>query len=323
MKELSGILAILLPVLMGISCADNKDGRDYRKDMRDFVENISIYSRFFYSDFLVIPQNGVEIITLNGRADGPIAESYISRINGVAQEDLFFGYNADNVLTPVSERNYLIGFLDRVKTQDKIVWVIDYCSSPANVDSAYQWNFRKNYVSFAAPSRELDVIPAYPANPFRFDSASVKNIRSAKNLLFLINSELYPAKSVYLDALDACKYDALVIDLFYKDTALTTADLNRIRYKPSPSVPRIVLCYMSVGEAENYRYYWRPEWNTSPPGWLADENPDWPGNYKVRYWHKEWQNIIYGNNQSYVKKIMEAGFDGVYLDIIDAFEYFE
>lgn len=33
--------------------------------------------------------------------------------------------------------------------------------------------------------------------------------------------------------------------------------------------------------------------------------------------------IIYGNNNSYVKKILDAGFDGVYLDIIDAFEYFE
>jgi len=33
--------------------------------------------------------------------------------------------------------------------------------------------------------------------------------------------------------------------------------------------------------------------------------------------------IIYGNNNSYLKKILDAGFDGVYLDIIDAFEYFE
>ena len=33
--------------------------------------------------------------------------------------------------------------------------------------------------------------------------------------------------------------------------------------------------------------------------------------------------IIYGNNNSYLEKILDAGFDGVYLDIIDAFEYFE
>ncbi|HEC89701.1 MAG TPA: hypothetical protein ENI44_03860, partial [Thermoplasmatales archaeon] len=53
------------------------------------------------------------------------------------------------------------------------------------------------------------------------------------------------------------------------------------------------------------------------------ENPNWPGCYKVKYWYPEWQSIIYGNNDSYLKKILDAGFDGVYLDVIDAFEYFE
>jgi cysteinyl-tRNA synthetase len=76
---------------------------------------------------------------------------------------------------------------------------------------------------------------------------------------------------------------------------------------------------MSIGEAEDYRYYWNPEWKTNQPSWLAEENPDWPGSYKVRYWDKYWQKIIYG----YLDKILTAGFDGVYLDIIDAFQYFE
>jgi cysteinyl-tRNA synthetase len=60
-----------------------------------------------------------------------------------------------------------------------------------------------------------------------------------------------------------------------------------------------------------------------PPSWLAEENSSWSGNYKVRYWIKEWQDIIFGNDGSYTKKILDADFSGVYLDIIDAFEYFE
>jgi len=43
----------------------------------------------------------------------------------------------------------------------------------------------------------------------------------------------------------------------------------------------------------------------------------------VAYWDESWQQIIYGNNSSYLKKILDADFDGVYLDIIDAYEYFE
>ena len=28
------------------------------------------------------------------------------------------------------------------------------------------------------------------------------------------------------------------------------------------------------------------------PSWLEDENPDWEGNYRVKYWEAEWQKII-------------------------------
>jgi cysteinyl-tRNA synthetase len=80
---------------------------------------------------------------------------------------------------------------------------------------------------------------------------------------------------------------------------------------------------MSIGEAEDYRYYWQTEWEKDPPSWLAEENPEWSGNYKVQYWNKDWQNIIYGKGNSYLNKILDVGFDGVYLDIIDAFQYFE
>lgn len=80
-----------------------------------------------------------------------------------------------------------------------------------------------------------------------------------------------------------------------------------------------VLSYLSIGEAERYRSYWKPEWDKTRPEWLSDENPDWPGNYKVAFWHGDWKNIIY----DYLDDIMDAGFDGVYLDIIDAYEYWE
>jgi len=35
------------------------------------------------------------------------------------------------------------------------------------------------------------------------------------------------------------------------------------------------------------------------------------------------QAIIFGTESAYLDQILNSGFDGVYLDIIDAFEYFE
>jgi cysteinyl-tRNA synthetase len=140
--------------------------------------------------------------------------------------------------------------------------------------------------------------------------------------LYLINPGLYSDKESFLNAVRDIDYDVVIIDLFFDGSdELSFTDIFSLKTKSEGS--RLVIAYMSIGEAEDYRYYWQSEWETNPPSWLAAENPDWPGNYKVRYWDEAWQNIIFGSNGSYLYKILDAGFDGVYLDIIDAFEYFE
>jgi cysteinyl-tRNA synthetase len=82
---------------------------------------------------------------------------------------------------------------------------------------------------------------------------------------------------------------------------------------------RPVLAYLSIGEAESYRPYWRAEWTRKGgrPAFLGPENPDWKGNFKVRYWLPAWQAIIRGR----LEALVATGFDGVYLDIIDAYEF--
>ncbi|PLV60505.1 hypothetical protein AS005_03315 [Thermotoga sp. KOL6] len=77
------------------------------------------------------------------------------------------------------------------------------------------------------------------------------------------------------------------------------------------------IAYVSIGQAENYRFYWKKEWDKNPPDWLGEEDPHWPGNFFVRYWYPEWQKIVF----SYIDKIISQGFKGVYLDRVDSFEY--
>lgn len=81
---------------------------------------------------------------------------------------------------------------------------------------------------------------------------------------------------------------------------------------------KIALCYLSIGEAESYRFYWKTWWKPGNPFWLGPVNPDWPGNYKVRYWDPQWWRIAL---KPYLHRIMAAGFSGVYLDIVDAYWY--
>ncbi|WP_176954842.1 endo alpha-1,4 polygalactosaminidase [Albimonas donghaensis] len=82
---------------------------------------------------------------------------------------------------------------------------------------------------------------------------------------------------------------------------------------------RMVVSYISIGEAEPYRYYWRQAWERTPPAWLDEVNPEWVDNIRVKYWMSDWQDIVF----DYADRIFEAGFDGLYLDIVSAYERFE
>jgi cysteinyl-tRNA synthetase len=95
--------------------------------------------------------------------------------------------------------------------------------------------------------------------------------------------------------------------------------IDLMRRKPDGS-RRLILAYLSIGEAEQYRYYRQDAWLREPPKWLDPENPDWPGNFMVRYWDSDWQVLLFGDRRAYLDRILDAGFDGVYLDRVDAFE---
>ncbi|AWA30637.1 hypothetical protein HYN48_11360 [Flavobacterium magnum] len=316
---------LLFAALLLISCdqtdADAIPEYDYKQEMRDFVIGISQYAKAAHPDFAVIPQNGVELVTENGEPTGNPATAYLNAIDGNGQEDLLYGYDADNIESPSDATNYFKAYLDISKSAGKKILAIDYCTTPSKMANSYTKNNASGYISFAATERNLNVIPNYPV--YQENAANVERLSDAKNFLYLINAENFTSKAQFINAVKSTNYDAVIMDLFFNDgSAFTASEIQQIKSKANGG-QRMVVCYMSIGEAENYRYYWQDSWLSTKPAWLKAQNPDWPGNYKVQYWNADWQQIIYGNDASYLKKILDAGFDGVYLDIIDAFEYFE
>jgi cysteinyl-tRNA synthetase len=320
-----------LILLLLISCSKNDDENvdplppdmNYRQEMRSFVQDISAYAKIIKPGFLVIPQNGVELLSSNGEHDRSPVASYLNSIDGIGQEDLFYGYDNDDEATPADDTQWLRGFLDMAKNNNVQILVTDYCSTHSKMDDSYTKNSAAAYISFAADHRELDHIPAYP-NPIKGVNAdSIKDLASIKNFLYLIAPDNeYANAQAFVDAVKNTNYDAIIMDFFFDGQTYTAAQIAQLRRKANGG-SRLLICYMSIGEAENYRYYWKPDWKPGNPAFIYKENPDWPGNYTVRYWDKEWQKIIFGNDDSYLKKILDAGFDGVYLDIIDAYERFE
>ncbi len=317
------VLAPIGFLLLLLSCEKKEDNMDYKQEMRAFVTGISEYSKSIYPDFYVIPQNGIELVTTSGDEDGQPHSDYLNAIDGNGQEDLYYGYNKDDRATSAGTTSYLKTLLNVSKNSGNIILVTDYCTTPSKMDDSYNQNSINGFVSFSADQRELDNIPSYPNPIYSMNNNQITTLNQIQNFLYLINPENFGTKADFINSISSTNYDLLIMDLFFHDgTAFTSAEINELRIKANGG-SRLVISYMSIGEAEDYRFYWQDDWKINIPSWMDKENPNWEGNFKVKYWIEDWQKIIYGNEDSYLDKILESNFDGVYLDIVDAFEYYE
>jgi len=138
----------------------------------------------------------------------------------------------------------------------------------------------------------------------------------AQITLSQVKSWGYWLQAPNIDIICHSHYDFFVIDYSFDGTdrkAFTSAHLEKMH-----NANKHVLCYFSIGEAESYRFYWKSHWKAGTPSFLGQENENWPENFKVKYWDQQWWDLAL---RPYLNRILSAGFDGVYLDIIDAYYY--
>ncbi len=105
----------------------------------------------------------------------------------------------------------------------------------------------------------------------------------------------------------------------------TQAMLQSLRTTPSGK-KRVILAYIDIGQAEDYRNYWQAHWSAptatsrGQPDFLVSIDPDgWSGNYPVAYWDQRWKAIWLGDN-GIIAQLTRLGFDGVYLDWVEAYD---
>jgi len=321
----------LSPVLLfGCSFDDLPDivipvNVEYDQEMRYLVEDISVYAKDIERDFIIIPLNGIELITTDTKTTGQVDSAYVKSTDGIAQEAVFYGQNGVDQPTSKSESDRLQDYLDLAKdnnSNNNVILVTDFASREDYVNDSYEENEIAGYISFAADQTNLADVPLYPAEPFNVDNRNVYELNEANNFLSLTNTGEYSSPQGLVDKLSETNYDLIIIDFFFDGEPYTKEQIEQLKVKENGG-DRLVMAYVNIGEAQENRYYWQSFWPTNPPAWLLDEVPNETGNYYVEYWKAGWQDIIYGNNDSYIYKIVDAGFDGAYMDGIDAFEYFD
>jgi uncharacterized protein (TIGR01370 family) len=120
---------------------------------------------------------------------------------------------------------------------------------------------------------------------------------------------LYQLQNASYGSLSSADFRVGVVDI--DDAGMSASQLAALAGQG-----KLMLTYESIGEAEDYRDYWQSGWKSSKPSWMLGENPDWEGNYSVKFWDPAWQKIVYDRVDAAIK----AGYQGMYLDIVDAYE---
>ena len=115
-------------------------------------------------------------------------------------------------------------------------------------------------------------------------------------------------------------HDMIVIDFIPSEAYNTDFPMAEVVARfHNAAHPKLVMAYIDTGQAEDYRTYWQEGWKIGDPEWIIAGDPDgWEGNYPVAYWHDEYQEIWLGA-EGLLMQIVEAGFDGVYLDWVEAY----
>jgi cysteinyl-tRNA synthetase len=280
-------------------------GLDPATEMIGFIQEMRDYAVARNPNFIIIQQNAASLI------DGH--PELLNAIDAISQEAIWYdgdatddwadpdGYDWENESGLV---NHYTGYLEQYFAVGLPVFDCEYAL--AHADTAYANAYGRGYLPYVT-RRSLARLTTTPP-------PGVISI-----LLSPVDDFLYQLQNLNLTAIGNTAYDLVVMD--YSADGGETGEFSPSQIaalKDSPGGEKVVLAYMSIGEAEDYRFYWQAGWEPGDPGWLDQANPDWPGNYKVHYWDPGWQTIVF----SYTDRLLDAGFDGAYLDIIDAYEYY-
>ncbi len=302
---------------------------NYRASMREMVEDLATYAEKRDPNFIVVTRPGFDLLSWS-RREFDLAEIKRDPFAKIPQDSIV------QVGTPM--RRYIQsidGFMLngqfcaplRVPAADLQVMLkqglkaltIEHCGTPDQASAALQTAVRMGVVSHI----DLDDTDDFARTPTRRPSPenprNVETLLGARNMVMLLDSRDYETREEWFAAMARTNYDILVTDAFYKgNRSLTKDEVHHLKFKEM-GARRLVLARMSVGYAEDERFYWQRDWRIGEPSWIQALGPERAGQYVVEFWNPAWKAIV----GRYFAGIMDLGFDGVVLDGVEAYRRWE
>lgn len=208
--------------------------------------------------------------------------------------------------------------LDALRQQGRRILSIEDCRTPKDVDAAYSAADRDRVLTYAAVNAErLNTLPK--GHPRAENAQPVATITAARNWLPLVRADRFGTRAEWVMAMEKTNQDALLVDVAHRGAdPLTKDDVKKLKFKEL-GAPRLVLAVLPVGKAYDWRWYWQKGWEAGNPPFLMAPVADNPGSFIADLGDPKWKELL----GKYLAGIMDLGFDGVVLDDLDTYLWFE
>lgn len=302
---------------------------NYRQAMREMVEDLAVYAEKRDPNFAIVTRPGFDLLTWS-RREYDLAEIKRDPMAKVPTDAIL------QVGTPI--RRYIQSIdafllngqfcaplrvpgsdLQAMLKQGLKAMTVEHCRTPEMATAALQTAVRMGVVSHIDLDDTDDFSRVPARRPSPENARNVETMLGARNMVMMLDSREYETREEWFAALAATNYDVLITDAFYKgNRPLTKDEVHGLKFKEM-GARRLVLARVSVGYAEDERFYWERDWQIGAPTWIHALGPERPGQYVVEYWNPAWKAIV----GRYFAGVMDLGFDGVVLDGVEAYRRWE
>ncbi len=209
--------------------------------------------------------------------------------------------------------------IDALQGMGRPLFSMEQCATPDDAKKAAVESDVDGVLSFITTDRsgKFNLLPA--GRPRYENAKTTTTLGAVRNWLPMLRSDSFTTRPEWVSALSRTNQDLLLIDVSHGGTdPLTKEDIHRLKFKEL-GVPRLVLAVLPVGKAYDWRWYWQKDWQAGSPPFLFAPVPEDPGSFITDISDPKWKELV----GKYLAGIVDLGFDGVVLDDMDTYLWFE
>ncbi|MCF8479081.1 MAG: alpha-1,4-polygalactosaminidase [Rhodospirillum sp.] len=303
-----------------------EDIPNHRAIMRDIIAKMSDFARQKNPAFRVIVRGGAFLATQGQRERdiallkippgeplsqevllplGSLHRRFAKAVDGFAMDQYFCEPRTsketkDGIAALIQDGFHFLSLERCAKPEDARKVVVEGRAQSILVATATEGDMAFDRIPKGLPSGE--------------NSNNIKELGDSQNVLALLDTRDFQSPGEMIAALRQTNHDMLIVDpLFNGNQPLTKQQIHSLKFK-ALGATRLVLARLTIGLADDTRFYWKPEWTVGNPPWIVGFVPGVSGLYWVDYTHPQWLDIV---GKTFAA-IVEQGYDGVLLDGVTA-----